>query len=576
MSTLGQTQRVTLSFEAVKRFRFDWTDVEDATHYRLLENPDGLSGFSAVGGDVGQGTETLVLEVPLYARANAQYILQDCRGEGLQEECNDSDILSVTGTLVDSIGYFKASNTDGGDRFGSALSLSADGNTLAIGAPLEGGTATGINGDQSGNTAEESGAVYIFGRNAGIWTQQAYVKASNTDAGDRFGEAVSLSADGTTLAVGASSESSSADGIDGDQSNNDLNGSGAVYIFSRNEGAWAQQAYIKASNPDELDFFGGALSLSGDGNTLAVGAGEESSSATGVDGDQNNNDVEGAGAVYIFNRSEGDWTQQAYIKASNTDRGDHFSSALSLSADGNTLAVSTIFEDSNAIGVDGDQGNNDTFNAGAVYIYSHSQGAWTQQAYVKASNTDAGDYFGYALSLSGDGNILAVGAGEEDSRATGIGGDQNNNDAARAGAVYIFNRNGGVWAQRAYVKASNSQAGDQFGEALNLSEDGNTLAVGAFDDDSSATGINGDETLNDMGESGAVYVYKYSEGSWSQQSYVKASNTDVNDEFGLAIGLSAEGATLAVGAYFEDSNATGIDGDQTNNDAKYSGAVYVY
>ena len=98
--------------------------------------------------------------------------------------------------------------------------------------------------------------MYVFIRNDGIWTQQAYIKASNTDAGDRFGGSVRLSADGNTLAVGALGESSSATGVNGDQADNSATQSGAVYIFTRSGASWSQQAYIKASNTDPDDLFG--------------------------------------------------------------------------------------------------------------------------------------------------------------------------------------------------------------------------------------------------------------------------------------------------------------------------------
>ncbi|WP_299948739.1 histidine kinase [uncultured Microbulbifer sp.] len=574
--TLGQPQGVTLSFEAVKRFRFDWTDIEGATHYQLLENPDGASGFSPVGASVEQGVQTLILEVPLYTRTNAQYILQACNGEGVQEICNDSETLSVSGTLADSIGYFKASNTNAYDLFGWALSLSGDGNTLAVGASREASSSTGINGDQGNNDARSAGAVYIFSRDDGAWNQQAYLKASNTDVDDNFGGRLSLSADGNTLAVGTYKESSSATGIDGDQSSNDAHFAGAVYLFSRTEGTWAQQAYVKASNTEASDYFGSSLSLSEDGNTLAVGAAGESSSATGIDGGQSNNDAPGAGAVYIFNRSEATWAQQTYIKASNTEAGDQFGWDLSLSADGNTLAVQATDESSSASGINGNQKNNDAPRAGAVYIFSRSEDSWVQQAYVKASNANEGDLFGRP-SLSGDGNTLAVGASHESSSATGINGDQNNNSSGEAGAVYVFFRSDNTWSQQAYIKASNTNEGDLFGLALSLSEDGNTLAVGASNEFSNAKGVGGDQNNNSANDAGAVYVFLRNQSSWAQRAYVKASNTGARDYFGSpGLSLSGDGNTLAVGAADEDSSATGINGDQSNNDTEYAGAVYVY
>ena len=100
--------------------------------------------------------------------------------------------------------------------------------------------------------------------------------------------------------------------------------------------------------------------------------------------------------------------------------------------------------------------------------------------------------------------------------------------------------------------------------------------MGTNSEDSNATGVNGNQADNSASDSGAVYVFTRSGSSWSQQAYVKASNTEANDNFGISVALSADGNTLAVGAYGEDSNATGINGNQADNSASSSGAVYVY
>ena len=573
-----------LGITAIKTFQFSWEDVALATIYRLLENADGVSGFSQVGQDIQAGVEKIDFIVALYKRTNASYIIQSCNGAG----CVDSDPLFVSGTLAEATGYIKASNSDAFDRLGTSVSLSADGSTLAIGAANEDSSATGINGDQADNSARAAGAVYVFTRNGSLWEQQAYIKASNSDADDRFGFNLSLSADGNTLAVGADSEESSATGINGDQTDNSSFQAGAAYVFIRTGSLWEQQAYVKASNTDNdrgNDSFGGSISLSADGKTLAIGAFGEGSSATGINGDQADNSADAAGAVYVFTSSGSEWVQQAYIKASNTDANDGFGVRLSLSADGNTLAVGAFLEASGATGINGDPADNSADAAGAVYIFTRSEFMWEQQAYVKASNADSGDNFGSSLSLSADGNTLAVGAAGEDSSATGVNGDLADNTQGSAGAVYIFTRSGPLWEQQAYVKASNADSGDNFGSSLSLSADGNTLAVVAADEDSSATGINGDQADNtalDVGVDnagpnvGAVYLFTSSGSLWEQLAYVKASNTDRFDKFGHSVSLSADGNTLAVGAIEEDSVATGVNGDQTDNSASNSGAIYLY
>ncbi len=195
--------------------------------------------------------------------------------------------------------------------------------------------------------------------------------------------------------------------------------------------------------------------------------------------------------------------------------------------------------------------------------------------YIKASNTDAHDYFGHSVALSSDGNTLAVGADYEDSSSTGINGDDNNSNI-NMGAVYVYRFDNGGWSQQAYVKASNTDAEDHFGHSVVLSSDGNTLAVGAANEDSSSTGINSNGSDNTAEKAGAVYVYRFDDGGWAQQAYIKASNTDAEDYFGQSAALSSDGNTLAVGAIYEDSSSTGINSDGSDNSFVRAGAVYLY
>src|SRR5215475_10107300 len=398
--------------------------------------------------------------------------------------------------------------------------------------------------------------------------QITYIKASNTHMGDHFGNggtleghAVALSGDGNTLAVGAPYEDSNAKGINGNQNDTSLYSAGAVYVFVRRNNTWAQQAYIKASNPGQSDKFGFVVSLSQDGNTLAVSAPGEGSAAKGINGDQNDNSIPEAGAVYLFTRTGTTWSQQAYVKASNTGEpgvgdqfadGDRFGFSIGLSADGNTLAVGAIAEDSGAKGIDGDQNDNSQANAGAAYVFARNGTSWSQQAYVKASNTDAGDLFGYAVGLSADGNTLAASAYDEDSSAREINGVQDKNRRG-TGAIYVFTRSGASWSQQAYLKAHNAETGDSLGYSIAISQDGNTIAGGAADEDcmtqgivSGATNVCQDDQPQDN-SSGAVYVFVRNGTTWTQQAFIKSSNPDKEDWFGSRLTLSGDGNTLAAG-----------------------------
>ncbi|MEO6772001.1 MAG: integrin [Kofleriaceae bacterium] len=452
-----------------------------------------------------------------------------------------------------------------------------------------------------------------------------YVKASNTDPGDDFGVALALSADGTTLAVGADLEASAAAGSAaagsaGDQTSNAAPASGAVYVYAFTGTAWAQQAYVKASNPDAMDHFGRSLALSADGSTLAVGADGEASAVTGVGGAQTDNTAAGAGAVYVLSRTGTTWAQTAYVKASNTGAGDLFGHVLALSGDGATLAVGAPLEDGSTPGIDG-ASTETAASAGAVYVFARGTTTWAQQAYVKASNPGANDQFGNALALSADGSTLAVAAPFEDSSTTGLGTTPDEL-ATDAGAAYVFVRTGVTWAQQVYVKASNTEANDRFGAAIALTADAHTLVVGADGDDSNSSAAPDDNSATD---SGAVHVFAYTGATWVEAAFVKAQAPSAGDGFGLAAAIgsslvigapneanatggayvfdmagaftrhltaanaaagdkfgtavttaSAGATTLAASAIGEDSSATGLDGDGANDDAPDSGAAYVF
>ncbi len=488
--------------------------------------------------------------------------------------------------------YLKASNPDFGDYFG--ISVAASGDTVVIGAPGEASNATGVNGDQSDNSADSSGAAYVFVRNGSTWIQQAYLKASNTGSLDQFGWCVSLSGD--TLVVGAPYEASSAPGVNGDQSDRNAPGAGAAYVFVRSGSTWSQQAYVKASNPggglfaSQGDRFGHAVAVSG--NTLLVGAPWERSSATGVNGNQADNSAFGAGAAYLFVRHGTTWSQEAYLKASNAEGGitgqggwlgwgDTFGGSVAVSGD--TAVVGAAWESSNATGVNGNQSDNSMDAAGASYVFVRNGTSWTQEAYLKASNTGPGDLFG-TVALAGE--TIVVGAPSEASRATGVNGDQSDDSAPMAGAAYVFLRNGTTWSQEAYLKASNAGGidiggpyGDQFGKAVSLS--GNRVVIGAPTEGSAATGVDGDQADNSAHGAGAAYLFARSGATWTQEAYIKASNAhayphpfDSGDRFGHSAALA--GSTLIIGALAEDSGASGVNGDQGDNLTPDAGAAYTF
>jgi hypothetical protein len=466
--------------------------------------------------------------------------------------------------------YVKASNTGKNDQFGTALALSADGRTLAVGAPVESSNATGIDQSQSDNSASAAGAVYVFRLASGQWQQNAYVKASNTNGDDRFGSSVALSADGTVLAVGAPGEASA---IPGNQNDNSAPRAGAVYVFARTSSSWTQDGYIKPMIPTGGAKFGTSVALSGNGSTLVVGAPGEASNATGINGNQADKSDTGAGAAYRFVRTTNSWTQQDYIKAPNTFASAGFGASVAVSEDATTVAVGSPSEASAATGIDGNELDHSASGTGAVYTYGGP--ALTTVTYFKASHIGVMQ-FGATVAIASDGSTLAVGATAEAGAATGIDGDQTNQSAAYAGAVFVFGLLGGTstWGQTAYVKASNTDMLDLFGDAVALDGTGAMLAVGARGEASRATGIGGDQTDNSAGVAGAAYAFVRN-NAWQQTGYIKASNTRTNNSFGAALAIDRAGTTIAVGSPGEPSDATGIDGNELDTSMGSAGAVYL-
>jgi len=184
--------------------------------------------------------------------------------------------------------------------------------------------------------------------------------------------------------------------------------------------------------------------------------------------------------------------------------GDRFGHSVTISGD--NIAVGATYESSNAIGTGGDDTNDLAFRAGAVYVFGRNGSSWLRTAYLKASNTEASDEFGFSVSM--DGGILLVGAFGEDSAALDIDGLQTNG-AAESGAAYLFTKYGSTWVQKSYIKASNTNASDRFGNSVALS--GGYFIVGAVGE-ASATD---DPANNAAVNAGAAYTYTAQPGIFS-------------------------------------------------------------
>ncbi len=460
--------------------------------------------------------------------------------------------------------YMKQSNTDpnGADEFGTVMSVS--GNTLVVGAPFEDNCETGIWTDTNllaadVNGTQDCGAVYVFVRDpvAGTWSLEAYLKPAQVatpgdtiDVGDNFGASVDI--EGDTIIVGAPFEDDVPTPT-GDGTGNASADSGAVYVFERTGTTWAQTAYMKhdSGGNENLDRFGSAVAIYQD--TIAIGCPFKGGSAQG--------------RVYIWARVGGVWTQQIDILAANVDANDNFGTSLDLYGD--TLAIGAPLEDSNVYGVVNGTGtsvdNTDT-DSGAVYIYTGSLASWTQQAFIKASDGALGDEFGRSIKLYMD--SLAVGAALSDT----VGVD--------AGAAYVYTRTGVNWAEEVILHGTNTEAGDLFGTSVSIN--GDILIVGAPGEASNLTGVTAGAGTpapgadNDANAaSGAGYLYTRTAGpTWTLTYYLKASNSEAGDNFGAAV--FTNGDFNVVGATLEDSIAQGFNGNEANNTAASTGALYIF
>jgi hypothetical protein len=441
----------------------------------------------------------------------------------------------VVVVTVDGDRYFKASNPRAGALFGSAVAI--DGDLLVVGAPGEASAAIGSNGDQKDVSAPEAGAVYVYRRIGLSWSQQAYLKASNTRAGARFGRTVAIS--GSTIVVGSELEPGGSSGVGGDQGDTSMPGAGAVYVFTPGGSSWAQQAYLKASNTRAGAHFGASVAIYGD--TIAIGAPGESSSATGVGGNDSDSSAPGAGASYVFARSGVVWSQQAYVKASNTRPAAKFGAAVALTSD--HLAVGSPGETGATSGIGGSQADGGVSGAGAAYVFLRAGTSWSQDVYLKPTPVVASGAFGSSIALSR--GVVTIGS-----------------PGSQAVQGFQFYP-GFAWGPFGTVSVG-GVAEIAFGAAVanDVSMSGNYVGfVGAPREDADALAV----------AAGSVYVASSSLGDGRH-----ASNARANALYGSSVAYSAVSTTLAIGSPGESSGASGVDGNRADTSMPNSGAVYVY
>ena len=365
-----------------------------------------------------------------------------------------------------------------GDYFGASMSLSSDGTILAVG---------GTHNDGNGLTA---GHVRVFEFSGGSWSQLG----SDIDgeaAGDEFGESVSLSSDGTILAVGA---------VGNDESGMTA---GHARVFEFSGGSWSQLG-SDIDGEAAYDNFGQSVSLSSDGTILAVGG-------WGNDGTAN-----GAGHVRVFEFSGGSWSQLGSDIDGEAGY-DSFGEAVSLSSDGTILAVGAPDNDGTAT------------NAGHARVFEFSGGSWSQLGADIDGEAET-DELGGSVSLSSDGTILAVGA---------VGNDAN---GSSAGHVRVFEFSGGSWSQLG-SDIDGEAANDRLGTSVALSADGSILAAGASGNDGNGS------------NAGHVRMYQFADGAWTQIGDDIDGEAEA-DASGFRVSLSSDAETVAIGAIGNDENGS--------------------
>jgi PKD repeat protein len=365
-----------------------------------------------------------------------------------------------------------ASDRDVGDQFGISVSIS--GNYAIIGAHFEDQNATG------GSTKNNSGSAYIFKNINGTWIQIKKIVASDRNSSDYFGCSVSIS--GNYAIVGARWEDHDANG------GNTKNNSGSVYIFKNNNGTWAQTQKIVASDRSDNDYFGHEVSIYG--NFLAVGTPYEGS----ID----------AGAVYIFKKHNGLWTQSQKIVSNY--RGTDFQFGYSVTLNSNFIIVGSRFDSYD------ENNSNPLTNAGAAYIFKNINGSWILNKKLVASDREAQDKYGWSVSI--DSNFAVVGASYENNDAKG------GSYLANAGSAYIYANKNGNWTQIQKIVAFDRNQNDFFGYGISISDE--SIIVGAIFNDYDSN------NLNAIQNAGSAYTYNLSNTNfliWGNDTIISNGDT---------------------------------------------------
>ena len=276
---------------------------------------------------------------------------------------------------------------------------------------------------------------------------------------------------------------------------------GQCFVFTRSGVTWTLQARLHAQDFKAGDFFGASVAISRDGDVVMVGA-----SGKGLV----------RGSVYIFRRIGVIWNQSAKILAEDGYVGDYFGSSISMAYDGSCVVIGSMYQ------------NN---KCGAAYVYNRMGNLWSQLAKLESDQTVQGDFFGSSVAIASGGKVILVGA-----MASGTVAD-------RAGAVYAFTRTGTAWALETVLKGTRLAPGDMFGYSLSLSATGSVAVIGAYSADSQS-----------HQDAGMVYVYLRDATlkRWSEHMVLLPNDSADFDYFGSCVFMSPDASTFIVGAFNKD------------------------
>lgn len=303
----------------------------------------------------------------------------------------------------------------GGESFGRSVAIS--GETIAVGSPFS---------DKNASTVD-SGAVFVFVRSSGVWSQQAKLVGTETVASDKFGQSVSLDTD--TLLVGSPNATAGAA----------LRG-GAIYAFTRAGAVWTQQARLIASDPQTDAQFGESVDVSADSAVAGAPLFDTSFDVSGID----------SGAAYVYSRSAGVWSAPTKLRAASPTDDGRFGHSVAVHS--GTVVVGEHFRNG---------------ARGAAHVFTGSGASWSLQALLTASDAAAGDFFGHSVALLDD--VAVIGA-------YGV-----NSSGTDRGTAYRFNRTGSAWSEVDKYFASDAADNDRFGFGVALTASG--AIVGAPEDD---------------------------------------------------------------------------------------------